>query len=622
MRIYCPTHQKSFPAPRKNPIKCENKNHVLGEMDFAGSALEEAKPAWAYCSDCEHFWRLDPDVKAEGLCPVCERSISKRYLCHRCYTFTLESETPADVKNFTMTQDGVPQPGCPACLKEFSGGAPLYEHGCEIFGATFKTSLDACPICEELIGGAPGFPASVQDYLDKVKAQKKLRFSYERDLLVADEDGEFVLIPNGKENSILLPGLSRFTNRQEFYDTYENHFHCENPAPGEVLILYPAVVNRVEGGWKLKESGRLRVGLKSQEAPPVKAPAPPVRPAVATPPAVVAPSQPTSAAHPQNGGLKAAAAVSPEQKEDGRRQQVQTVSCVRCASPVKASDTFCWKCGESLKGAAQPAASSGPDITQMAATIPPAVAATAPPPTAQAAPSPAGPVVNGAKAVDVKPEVNAVEVTPAPLPRAVSPLGRTSILEPGEPEPELSSKEKKLGSILFLTLIGLLAFGLTLWLVLVLTSSNTNNKGNTAATSQKQANAGGGAASQSQPVTQNPEDELKAIRDKVASAGTNDRAKVQEEIEAAEKKYPQDYRFSYEHARLFRDTNANEALRSLFIAGEKALDNGKSVEMMNNLSQDEAGDFKKLARRRKEWNTLVNALKNNDKKALKIVIPS
>jgi hypothetical protein len=585
----------------------------MGELDFEGRALEEVKQAWAYCSDCEHFWPVELDGKAEQLCPVCERSISKRYLCHRCYTFTLESETPADVKNFTMTQDGVPQPGCPACLKEFSGTAALYEHTCEVFGATFKTSLDACPICEELIGATPSFPASAQDYLNKVKAQKKLKFSYERDMLVADEGGEFVLIPNGKEHSIVLPQLTRFTSRQEFYDYYENHFHCENPAPGEVLILYPAVVNKVEGGWKLKEAGRLRIGPRPLEASVVKAPtAPPMPPKVATPaPAAAAPPPPSPTIAPsQNGGLRAGGAVRQEQKEDIRRQQVQTVPCISCASPVKASDTFCWKCGKSLKGQAQENP-TGPDISQMAATIPPAAA--------NAVPAPA---VDAVKAVAAaEPEVKAV-ATPAPATKAQPPMNRTSILEPGEPEPELSSKEKKLGSILFLTLIGLLAFGITLWLVLALTSTDTSNsnKGNTV-TSQKQANTAG--TQQAPPArTQNPDEDLKAIQEKVASAGPNDRTKVAEEIEAAEKKYPQDYRFSYEHARLLQDSNAKEALRSLFSGAEKAIDNGKSAEMLNNLTRDEAGDFKKLARGHREWKTLVKALKDNDKKELRKVIAS
>lgn len=597
MRIYCPTHQKSFPAPRKNPIKCQNKNHEMGELDFAGRATEEAEANWAYCSDCEHFWPVEHDIKTDARCPVCERTITKRYLCHRCYTFTLESDTPADVKNFTMTKEGVPQPGCPACLKEFSGTAILYEHTCELFGASFKTSLSACPICEELIGGVPSFPASAVDYLDKVKARKKVKFSYENDLLVADEAGEFILIPNGKEHSIVLPQLVRFTNKQEFYDYYENHFHCENPTPGELIILYPAVVNKVEGGWKLKEAGRLKVSVRSpQEASRAKAQQQQVPP-------------------PQNGGLRG--------RESTRREQASpNVPCFRCASPVKASDTFCWKCGESLRELSnQVAAKSGVPGTEIPrAEVPkpeaPKLAATIAPKTV-APPRPDVKAETKEKKIEAK-----AAVVPVPSMKTTPTMNRSSILEPSQPEPELTPKEKRLGSILFLTLIGLLAFGATLWMVLALTSSDpaANKGGAPTAASQKPANTQG--AAQAPAKAQNPEEDIKALRDKAKNARADERAKVLEEFDAAEKKYSQDYRFPYERAKLLFDMNGhNEAFRSLFIAGEKAIDNGKSVEMVNSLLRDQAGDFKRLAKGHKEWDTLVNALKNNDKKALKIVIP-
>lgn len=29
MKVFCPIHEKSFSAPRRNPIKCETKAHSL-----------------------------------------------------------------------------------------------------------------------------------------------------------------------------------------------------------------------------------------------------------------------------------------------------------------------------------------------------------------------------------------------------------------------------------------------------------------------------------------------------------------------------------------------------------------------------------------------------------------
>lgn len=402
---------------------------MLGELDFAGRTLEPAHAQWSYCSDCAHFWPVNHEAKTAEKCPVCERAITKRYLCHCCYTFTLESDTPADVKNFTMTQEGVPQPGCPTCLKEFSGSAPLHEHSCEDLGATFKTRLSVCPICEQLIGGAPSFPASAMEYLNKVKAQKKVRFNYEDDLLVADEGGEFILIPNGKEHSIVLPELIRFTSKQEFYDYYENHFHCENPAPGEVIILYPAVVNKVEGGWKLKEAGRLAVSTRQPEARKV----------------ADAPSQTLTAA-PQPAGSKAKESVRQEQEVHGPH-----VECPACHTLVKAKDMFCWKCGGALGEVSKGGALPGRSMPKVSATMWPKIEAE---PKAEAKPKAEDQMVEDETAQHLS-------LKPAQT--------HTSILGAADAEPELSPKERKLASILLLTLIGLVAFGATLWLVLAVT---------------------------------------------------------------------------------------------------------------------------------------------------------
>ena len=36
MRVFCPEHKRGFFAPRQSPIKCENRGHVLGTLDFEG----------------------------------------------------------------------------------------------------------------------------------------------------------------------------------------------------------------------------------------------------------------------------------------------------------------------------------------------------------------------------------------------------------------------------------------------------------------------------------------------------------------------------------------------------------------------------------------------------------
>jgi hypothetical protein len=53
------------------------------------------------------------------------------------------------------------------------------------------------------------------------------------------------------------------------------------------------------------------------------------------------------------------------------------------------------------------------------------------------------------------------------------------------------------------------------------------------------------------------------------------------------------------------------------LAAEKAIDDGKAEEMLDSLIADKDGDFYKLSRGHREWETLTQALQNKDKAALK-----
>src|SRR6188474_222632 len=106
MRVFCPEHKRGFFAPRQSPIKCENRGHLLGELDFEGQGKLPIEIQWKYCCNCEHF------------CPL-------------------------DSKNFTLSADGVPQPSCPGCLRAAS--ADSHEHDCEELGVSFITALTTCP---------------------------------------------------------------------------------------------------------------------------------------------------------------------------------------------------------------------------------------------------------------------------------------------------------------------------------------------------------------------------------------------------------------------------------------------------------------------------------------------
>src|SRR5262245_14094758 len=129
MKVFCPQHKTGFFTPRRNPIRCENRGHLLGEFAFHGDAPATIETLWHYCCNCEHFFPIQLDQSGLEICPACARRITQLYVCDRCFTVSFESSTPTDAKNFTLTADGAPHPSCAGCLQESSG--ELREHDCE-----------------------------------------------------------------------------------------------------------------------------------------------------------------------------------------------------------------------------------------------------------------------------------------------------------------------------------------------------------------------------------------------------------------------------------------------------------------------------------------------------------
>lgn len=115
------------------------------------------------------------------------------------------------------------------------------------------------------------------------------------------------------------------------------------------------------------------------------------------------------------------------------------------------------------------------------------------------------------------------------------------------------------------------------------------------------------------------DDELKELRARRISARPSDGSTIVADLEDAEKKYPTDYRFPYERAKLSIKgvISHHEAFEAIFLAAEKAIDNGKAQEMLNDLMSDKDGDFYKMSRGHHEWETLEEALRSKDKSVLK-----
>jgi len=575
MRVFCPEHKKGFFAPRQNPIKCENRGHLLGEIDFEGQAASPVDLQWQYCCNCEHFCPVDFDQYGLQRCPVCTRRSSLVFLCDRCYVISFESTTPLQSKNFTLSAEGGPQPSCPGCLQPAS--TDLHEHTGYVANASFITGLNACPICEERLDVAPAFPSLVASYLKRTRAANKISvtFDYETGVFVPVEDGEFVVVTN-IDQPVVLPRAAKFASKRDFYEFYQDYYHCPNPDAGDVQIVQPAFVSRAANGWNLVATGILDVVNEQPKKKPVAAPViqpkPQPQPRPQPPPPVAKREEPEPEREAVMSAKKPAASVK---------------TCTECGSQIEEKYAFCWKCGHSMQNESKPRQilSSSLDLDDE--------------PTIQ----------------HERQRFNST-VLPWSTPRA--------------PEHPSSSR----GSVLKLLAIGGISVLLLSLGVFGLFRSETHTAaappasaapGSQQPVSQPQptvaaitteVSRNAPAETTTQQVTANPEDELKKLRERQMSASASERPKVFQAFAKVEKQYPRDYRFPYERAKFAakgsRSGSQSEAFKALTVAAQKAITTGKANEMLTGLESDKSGDFSRLSQGRFEWSRLVAALKRKD----------
>ena len=574
MRVFCPEHKRGFFAPRQSPIKCENRGHLLGEIDLEGQAASPVELQWQYCCNCEHFCPVDFDQYGLERCAVCTRKSSLLYLCDRCYVISFESNTPLQTKNFTLTAEGVPQPSCPGCLRPAS--ADLHEHTCDVVNASFVTGLNACPICEERLDIAPAFPSPVANYLKRTKSANKISvtFDYETGSFVPVEDGEFVVVTN-QDQPIVLPRAAKFAARRDFYEFYQDYYHCPNPDAGEIQIVQPAFVSRAANGWTLVATGILEV---IPEQPKKKA--------------VAHLTQP----RPQLRQPQPQAQLSEAKREEPEpepviapKKEVPTArSCSECGSLIEQKYAFCWKCGHSMENERKPRQ-----------------------------------ILSSAQ-LDLDDELT-IQHEARPLRSTMLPWTTSRASE----HPSTSR-----GSVLKLLAIGGVAFMLLSLGVFGLFRSDTPSATATEATqpvtqtatqqpvaqpsleTTTEVSRNAPAETTTQQVAPNPEDELKKLRERRMTASASDRPKVFQAFAKVEKQYPRDYRFPYERAKFAvkgsQASSRNEAFKALTIAAQKAITTGKANEMLTGLESDKSGDFSRLSQGRFEWIRLVAALKRKD----------
>lgn len=128
--------------------------------------------------------------------------------------------------------------------------------------------LNYQPQFEDFIGNEePEFPVSAVDYLGKMdRYANVVRPDFQNGILVNDPDGrgELVLIRDSRSFDdnrplFVVPRATQFQTKQDFYTYYQKYYNCDKPSAGDVWIIGPAVVEKVAGGWQLREKGMLEV---------------------------------------------------------------------------------------------------------------------------------------------------------------------------------------------------------------------------------------------------------------------------------------------------------------------------------------------------------------------------
>jgi hypothetical protein len=111
----------------------------------------------------------------------------------------------------------------------------------------------------------PQFPTSASALLIRLGGQSPiLKPDPLKGILIKDPEGrgQLVLMQNERmpgSQIYIVPRITRFQTKEDFYNHYEQFYDCNRPAAGEVWLHEPAPVEKVDGGWRLQNKGVLEI---------------------------------------------------------------------------------------------------------------------------------------------------------------------------------------------------------------------------------------------------------------------------------------------------------------------------------------------------------------------------
>jgi hypothetical protein len=134
------------------------------------------------------------------------------------------------------------------------------DHNTSYSGLNYNSQAESVSPKDE-----PEFPVSAVDYLGKMnRFANVVRPDFQNGILVHDPDGdgELVLIRDSRDDTqplFVVPRATQFQTKQDFYTYYQKYYDCARPTAGDVWIIGPAVVEKVAGGWRLRDKGMLEI---------------------------------------------------------------------------------------------------------------------------------------------------------------------------------------------------------------------------------------------------------------------------------------------------------------------------------------------------------------------------